>query len=133
MPSDTSEGSSLGRLRGEGDDSLSHQVLFSLGVTNSGKSYTIIGGDSVRRRKSQHDGLVPRMIDDLFATFDSKCEGVNDNAIKFTLQLSMMEVRNERVYDLLVRDDSDEGDSVRSSSRKRSAGSSRGKAIIGSV
>lgn len=76
-----------------------HQVLFSFGVSNSGKSYSIMGGKRISRRVSEeYDGIVPRIIDDLFQSFETK----GSNELQLVVQISMLEVRNERIYDLLT-------------------------------
>ncbi len=60
-------------------------VLFSFGVSNSGKTYTLLGGEGENR------GLLPRLIEGLFG-----------DGNKNELRLSMLEIYNEQIYDLLV-------------------------------
>jgi len=92
-----------------------HQLVLSLGVSNSGKTYTLIGGKRVSRKPSaEYDGIVPRILDDLFRTFENNPEiNATNNKMQFLVQLSMMEVRNDKVYDLLTiqhkHDDASEG------------------------
>jgi len=63
-------------------------LLFAYGITNSGKTYTMLG------RKGA-PGLLPRALDDIFATL----EGQNEN--KVALRLSFLEIYNEQIFDLL--------------------------------
>ena len=99
-----------------------HQLVLSFGVSNSGKTFTLIGGKRVSRKPSaEYDGIVPRILDDLFRTFEKNAEiNATNNEMQFLVQLSMMEVRNDKVYDLLTiqhkHDDSSEGGNSATSS-----------------
>ena len=92
-----------------------HQVLFSFGVSNSGKSYSIMGGKRISRRGSEeYDGLIPRIVDDIFQRYDTN----NADEGELILQISMLEVRNERVYDLLLMSDESSVQSENSKGRQ---------------
>ncbi|GMH85921.1 hypothetical protein TrST_g9944 [Triparma strigata] len=62
-----------------------NSVLFSFGVSNSGKTWTLLGGSD-----EDSQGVLPRIISNLFASPDS------------TLDISMLEIYNESIYDLLL-------------------------------
>jgi hypothetical protein len=44
-----------------------NHLLISMGVANSGKTYTCFGGSSIPKRRASQDGLVPRLVDSLFS------------------------------------------------------------------
>lgn len=62
-------------------------LIFTFGVTCSGKSYTVLGNE-------EQPGIIPRAVDRI-------CEAIKDAAAT-RLVVSYMEVYNEQVYDLLV-------------------------------
>uniref|UniRef100_A0A8D3DI11 Kinesin family member 13Bb n=1 Tax=Scophthalmus maximus TaxID=52904 RepID=A0A8D3DI11_SCOMX len=64
--------------------------IFAYGQTGSGKSYTMMGS-------SEQPGLIPRLCSSLFGrTVQEACEGES-----FTVEVSYMEIYNEKVRDLL--------------------------------
>ncbi|CAM9397998.1 unnamed protein product, partial [Ectocarpus fasciculatus] len=63
-------------------------VLFAYGITNAGKTHTIQGS-------TQEPGILPRIVDELFRD-SSPTE-------KIELHLSMMEIYQEQIYDLLSK------------------------------
>ncbi len=65
-------------------------LLFAYGVTNAGKTFTIMG-NSLPDQQSNW-GIIPRALQDII----SRLEGTN-----LQLTMSYMEVYNENVYDLL--------------------------------
>jgi Kinesin motor domain len=65
-------------------------LLFAYGVTNAGKTFTIMG-DSNPNHQSQW-GIIPRALQDIL----SRLAGTN-----LQLSMSFMEIYNENVYDLL--------------------------------
>ena len=80
---------------------LTH-VLFSLGVSNSGKSYTLFGKHQQSGTNDQHaesEGLVSLMIEHLFSFFSSEEDEGSD--ARFGVMLSMMELHKEQVHDML--------------------------------
>lgn len=55
------------------ESNVKNRVVFSLGVSNSGKMFTLLGGDDGIR---ENEGMIPRLIDDLFLpekNASSKC------------------------------------------------------------
>ncbi|GMI00284.1 hypothetical protein TrST_g3119 [Triparma strigata] len=72
------------------DEVPQSSLLFAYGITNAGKSHTIMGNES-------QPGVVPRAMKDIFERID-KCEG------KAELFASYLEIYNEQVYDLLAED-----------------------------
>ncbi|GMH62540.1 hypothetical protein TL16_g03493 [Triparma laevis f. inornata] len=63
--------------------SSKNSVLFSFGVSGSGKTWTLLGG------KGSEQGLLPRIITNIFSSPST------------TLNISMLEIYNEQIYDLL--------------------------------
>lgn len=68
-----------------------HCCLFAYGQTGSGKSYSIVG-------YGQNRGVVPRVADEIF----KRIEAQRSSAHIFEVTVSMMEIYNEKVHDLLV-------------------------------
>jgi len=67
-------------------------------VTGSGKSYTMLGSST----NAESRGIIPRLCDALFAGIDQRKAadgGGGDWAAK--VEVSYMEIYNERVHDLL--------------------------------
>ena len=67
-------------------------ACFAYGETGTGKTYTMEGVDNSVQR-----GMIPRVVDDLFAIMGSK-EGVD----RFSVSVSMVEIYNESLEDLFV-------------------------------
>ncbi len=66
--------------------------IFAYGQTGSGKSYTMMG--------SPHEkGLIPRLCDALFERIEAATRA--DEGASFKLEVSYMEIYNEKVHDLL--------------------------------
>ena len=71
-----------------------HCCLFAYGQTGSGKSYSMVGYGS-------NKGIVPISCDEIFRRI-----GENKNPDKtFEVQVSMLEIYNEKVQDLLIKPD----------------------------
>lgn len=68
--------------------------MFAYGQTGSGKSYSIVGYPG-------NLGVIPRACDEIFKRVNAR-EADPDNTIKHEIQLSMIEIYNEKVQDLLV-------------------------------
>jgi len=67
-------------------------TLIAYGQTSSGKTYTMQGNlDNEEER-----GIIPRMVDTIFEYITQA-----DDNVEFTLKVSMLEIYNERVRDLL--------------------------------
>ncbi|KAI9014813.1 hypothetical protein BC832DRAFT_546541 [Gaertneriomyces semiglobifer] len=64
--------------------------IFAYGQTGSGKSYSMMGYKEQR-------GLIPRACDELFARIREK----QDAGLTYTVEVSYMEIYNEKVRDLL--------------------------------
>eukprot|EP01080_Neovahlkampfia_damariscottae_P005627 gene5627-9444_t len=66
-------------------------LLFSYGVTNSGKSWTILGND-------ENKGIIPRTLQDCFG----KLELINKfGSSQYFLKISFVQIYNEQIYDLI--------------------------------
>ncbi|KAJ2729673.1 hypothetical protein H4S00_000368 [Coemansia sp. D1744] len=70
-----------------------HCCVFAYGQTGSGKSYTMMGGSG------RDAGLIPRISQQLFARIGSECQ--QDKRLSFRVEVSYLEIYNERVRDLL--------------------------------
>lgn len=64
-------------------------LLICMGVANSGKTYTCIGGSTIPKRRASQDGLIPRLIDSLFS--QSKHHATGSSKV-FSVQISMVQV-----------------------------------------
>jgi hypothetical protein len=98
-------------------------VVLSLGVTNSGKTYTLFGkyDDGSSATALQHstggsEGLVLLMLEHLFSFFDDD-KNHSDSRGVFGITLSVMELHNEQVHDML--DPSKKTSNMRSASPLR--------------
>ena len=63
--------------------------IFAYGQTGSGKSYSIVGYPG-------NLGIVPRSCAEIFKRIDAR-EGDESNSVKHEVQLSMIEIYNEKV------------------------------------
>lgn len=69
--------------------------LFAYGQTGSGKSYSIVG-------YGENKGIIPRVCDELFIRIGKGKEKFGARMV-YTVILSMVEIYNEKVQDLLVK------------------------------
>ena len=98
---------------------IRHDVLLSFGISNSGKTHTLIGNhygpqqpqqqpnsdSNTDTDAQQKDGLVPRILQEYFHEA-AKQQNIHDqDFVPPYLELSMMHVHNDRVYDLLSVDE----------------------------
>lgn len=86
----------------------SNHLLISMGIENSGKTFTCFGGKLTNRRASQ-DGLVPRLLDSMF----SQSNHASGGSRGFAVQISILQVSQQkgkgsnsdpsscRIYDVL--------------------------------
>mmetsp|Transcript_17936 Transcript_17936/g.26546 ORF Transcript_17936/g.26546 Transcript_17936/m.26546 type:complete len:878 (-) Transcript_17936:85-2718(-) len=82
------------QLKGEKKLVGESALLFAYGITNAGKTYTMMGNVNDQKSNAQW-GVIPRALQDIFA----RMEG----AIKYDLHMSYIEIYNENVYDLLPK------------------------------
>lgn len=83
---------------------LNNHVLISLGISNSGKTYSTFGRDD---QSKQDEGIVPRIIDDIFSSREDPT--MEDALVKITrleeahmnLEMTMIHVHNDHIYDML--------------------------------
>ena len=68
-----------------------HCCLFAYGQTGSGKSYSMVG-------YGENKGIVPIAYDEIFRRIDSN----QDENLSYEIMVSMLEIYNEVVQDLLV-------------------------------
>ncbi|KAJ1740520.1 hypothetical protein LPJ68_003694 [Coemansia sp. RSA 1086] len=69
-----------------------HCCVFAYGQTGSGKSYTMMGSD-------KDPGLIPRISQELFTQIRS--ESQRDRTVFYRVEVSYLEIYNEKVRDLL--------------------------------
>uniref|UniRef100_A0A1J3I3E2 Kinesin-like protein n=1 Tax=Noccaea caerulescens TaxID=107243 RepID=A0A1J3I3E2_NOCCA len=67
--------------------------IFAYGQTGSGKTYTMMG----RPEKPEQKGLIPRSLEQIFKTSQS----LSAQGWKYKMQVSMLEIYNESIRDLL--------------------------------
>ncbi|CDW74930.1 chromosome-associated kinesin klp1 [Stylonychia lemnae] len=72
-----------------------HTCLFAYGQTGSGKSYSIVG-------YGNNKGIIPRACEEIFRRIHEK-EADPQNNIQHEVTLSMIEIYNECVQDLLIK------------------------------
>ncbi|XP_010778419.1 kinesin-like protein KIF14 [Notothenia coriiceps] len=65
--------------------------LFAYGQTGSGKSYTMMGF-------GEEEGVIPRFCQELF----SRLASMENEEVKCHVEMSLLEVYNEKIHDLLV-------------------------------
>ena len=68
-----------------------HCCLFAYGQTGSGKSYSMIG-------HGKNKGIVPKACDEIF----KRIRANEDPNLSYQVQISMLEIYNEKVQDLLA-------------------------------
>jgi kinesin family protein 1 len=71
--------------------------LFAYGQTGSGKSYSIVG-------YGENKGVIPRACEEIFQRIAKRDADPSVN-IKHEVRLSMIQIYNERVQDLLTKAD----------------------------
>lgn len=70
-------------------------LLFAYGITNAGKTYTIMGDDEGRKC-----GIIPRAIDGILKEIHRREQDATDSCT-YQLHASFYEIYNEQVFDLL--------------------------------
>ena len=70
-------------------------TIFTYGQTASGKTHTMQGPDI---EDLELQGIIPRMVRTVF----NRIETASEN-IEFTVKVSMIEIYNERIRDLLLK------------------------------
>lgn len=68
-------------------------TILAYGQTGSGKTHTMLGPDI---DDEEEKGIIPRMVGGIFAKIESAAE-----EIEFTVKVSMIEIYNEKIRDLL--------------------------------
>ncbi|XP_051133552.1 kinesin-like protein KIN-14N [Andrographis paniculata] len=68
--------------------------IFAYGQTGSGKTYTMMGNPGLRNQK----GLIPRSLEQVFKSR----EALEAQGWKYEMQVSMLEIYNETIRDLLA-------------------------------
>ncbi|XP_010422415.1 PREDICTED: kinesin-like protein KIN-14D [Camelina sativa] len=86
--------------------------IFAYGQTGSGKTYTMMG----RPDKPEQKGLIPRSLEQIFKTSQS----LSTQGWKYKMQVSMLEIYNESIRDLLMTNRTIAIESVRGDSSSTS-------------
>uniref|UniRef100_A0A914YWE7 Kinesin-like protein n=1 Tax=Panagrolaimus superbus TaxID=310955 RepID=A0A914YWE7_9BILA len=76
-------------------------TIFAYGQTGSGKTFTMLGVEGSHECDLLNRGIIPRMVEDIFATLQTRHEK-NPDSFKFILKCSFLELYNEKLYDLLL-------------------------------
>jgi hypothetical protein len=108
-------------------------VIFALGTSGSGKTHTAIGpgGESCGRDGAQ--GLVPRLIDDLFRQYDADPPRFGDadanangnSSLAYAVRLTMVHVHGNKVYDMLSTSISESSRDVVGNNNNNNSGSGK--------
>ena len=84
-------------------------LLFTYGITNSGKTFTVMGREEKQNPRSEKNaelckdhGIIPRAIDHLLHRIDDLNKSGNDD-MSYSLNMSYLEIYNEDIYDLLPK------------------------------
>ena len=84
-------------------------LLFSYGITNAGKTHTIMGkeGESKDNILEEGHGIIPRTLDRMLNKMEylgkaSTKDG--SDGVKYVLYMSYLEIYNESIYDLLPKE-----------------------------
>ena len=71
-------------------------TIFAYGQTASGKTHTMQGPDMAAIEDVENQGIIPRMVRTVFNRIETASENV-----EFSVKVSMCEIYNERIKDLL--------------------------------
>ena len=71
-------------------------TIFAYGQTASGKTHTMQGPDVQAIEDVENQGIIPRMVRTVFNRIETASENV-----EFSVKVSMCEIYNERIKDLL--------------------------------
>jgi hypothetical protein len=79
-------------------------LLFTYGITNSGKTFTVMGKESSKESTKlyKYHGIIPRAMDHLLYKIDNLNKSDN-NDVHYSLNMSYLEIYNEDIYDLLPK------------------------------
>eukprot|EP01063_Lacrimia_lanifica_P033340 TRINITY_DN5892_c1_g1_i1.p1 TRINITY_DN5892_c1_g1~~TRINITY_DN5892_c1_g1_i1.p1 ORF type:complete len:1019 (+),score=354.76 TRINITY_DN5892_c1_g1_i1:69-3125(+) len=83
-----------------------HCCIFAYGQTGSGKTFTMLGSE-------QMPGIAPRIVDEVFDSLAK--QGWSKDGFQYSVEISFMEIYNEKVKDLLA----DVGGKASSPKRKK--------------
>ena len=79
-----------------------NSTLFAYGQTGSGKSYSMVGDKGKRPGEiGPNAGIVPIICTELFLLIDKETRTEGDNPVNFQVTITMLEIYNEQVKDLL--------------------------------
>jgi hypothetical protein len=93
-----------------GDRITGHSaLLFSYGITNAGKTFTMMGNgsklnsssDKANAKIQKFHGIIPRTIDHILEKIDELNSQSKSNGVRYSLNMSHLEIYNEDIYDLL--------------------------------
>jgi hypothetical protein len=87
-----------------------NHVVISMGVSNSGKTFTLLGDE---HGSVENDGILPRLIDDLFNAGNDECigngsiAGSSSSITNMEVELSMVHIHNDKTFDMLSTTDNE--------------------------
>ena len=84
-----------------------HNTIFAYGQTGSGKTHTMLGHDA-------DEGIAPMLVRHLFHRIEELKRQHPEDRMVYTIELSFMEIYNEKVKDLLAIADRGQGKSNQS-------------------
>jgi hypothetical protein len=73
-----------------------HNTIFAYGQTGSGKTHSMLGNDT-------NEGIAPRLVRRLFARIAEERTINPHERMQYTVELSFLEIYNEKVKDLLLK------------------------------
>ncbi len=74
-------------------------TIFCYGQTSSGKTHTIVG--DYQNKNTFNQGIVPRVINELVTRKAQKIKNTVEAKIDVNIKISMVEIYNEKVKDLI--------------------------------
>jgi hypothetical protein len=77
-------------------------LLFSYGITNAGKTHTIMGNKSNATSLHESHGIIPRSIDHILTKI-KQLEKLPTRRVNYSFCLSYLEIYNEQIFDLLPK------------------------------
>lgn len=73
-----------------------HGTIFAYGQTGSGKTFTMQGVEDESAESGKLDGIIPRVVQQLFAKAK-----MQSGSRTFTISVSFLQIYNEKIFDLL--------------------------------
>ena len=105
-----------------GDNAIGRSsLLFAYGITNAGKTHTILGGglrksdaQATRGQVTANEGIIPRSLSHIITKIkeiESQTKNHNSSTQTYALLMSYFEIYNEQIYDLIPKNELQKGSS----------------------